>query len=256
MARASLRDFITLRYDRGNEVLVSQLVLLKVGTTFETLRSRRGDYEVWFEAAWQLGAKMRVVRVSEGEALPDIGACSGVVVTGSPAMVTDRAEWSVATTEWLARALDQVPILGVCYGHQLLGEAAGGRVLDNPFGRQLGTLSVKLTVEGKQDALLEGLPDPLIVHASHRQAVVELPLRAVRLAESPRDPNHAFRIGERAWGVQFHPEFDADITRAYIRQREATLVSEGDDPAALLSDVRDTAHGTRLLARFVELCSL
>jgi GMP synthase (glutamine-hydrolysing) len=245
-----------LRYDHGHEVRVSQLLLLKVGTTFQSLRSRRGDYDAWFEAAWQLGAKMRVVRVSEGEALPDIGACSGVVVTGSPSMVTDRADWSVATAEWLARAIDRLPILGVCYGHQLLGEAAGGRVLDNPLGRQLGTLHAQLTEEGKRDALLDGLVDPLIVHASHRQAVVELPAAAVRLAQSPRDPNHVFRIGERAWGVQFHPEFDADITRAYIREREATLQSEGDDPTALLAAVQETTHGTQLLRRFVALCAL
>ncbi len=232
------------------------LVLLKVGTTFESLRSRRGDYDTWFEAAWQLGARMRVVRVSEGEPLPELGACSGVVVTGSPAMVTDRADWSVKTADWLANALDRVPILGVCYGHQLLGEAAGGRVLDNPLGRQVGTLRAQLTAEGKQDKLLEVLPDPLIVHASHRQALVELPAGAVRLAETSRDPNHAFRVGERAWGVQFHPEFDADITRAYIREREVTLASEGDDPSALLSAVRDTPHGTQLLKRFVELCEL
>jgi GMP synthase (glutamine-hydrolysing) len=67
------------------------------------------------------------------------------------------------------------------------------------------------------------------------------------------DPNAAFRLGDRAWGIQFHPEFDADIMRGYIRGRSGLIAEEGGDPVALEAACRDSAHGRALLARFGEL---
>ncbi len=103
------------------------------------------------------------------------------------------------------------------------------------------------------DALFEGLPEDLQVLASHVESVLELPPGAVLLGSTALDPNHVYRIGQRAWGVQFHPEFDADITRGYIAGRRELLLKEGLDPSALGLACKDSEHGSAVLARFAEI---
>lgn len=230
-----------------------KFLLLKTGTTVPNVAERRGDFEAWFARGLGLDEKdLDVVRVYEGEPLPDVDAHEGVVVTGSAAMVTDEAPWSLESERFLAEAVKaHVPVLGVCYGHQLLARALGGEVLQNPRGRQVGTVDVKLTEDGRRDPLLGQLPSTLHVPVSHSQAVSRLPPGARRLASSPRDDNHAFAFGDRTWGVQFHPEFDADIVRGYIDARETALRAEGLDVDALRRNATDTSHGSELLRGFV-----
>jgi GMP synthase (glutamine-hydrolysing) len=88
---------------------------------------------------------------------------------------------------------------------------------------------------------------------SHVQSVVALPKGATLLAHTERDPHHAFKLGERAYGVQFHPEFDADIVRGYIDARRARIEQEGHDARSLWERARDTLHGARVLQRFAHL---
>lgn len=234
---------------------VGPVLIVKTGTTVPAVRERRGDYEQWFAAGMGLSDRqVSVCRVDEGAALPDPADLGAIVVTGSSAMVTDRLPWSEHTAAWLRGAVERgVCVLGVCYGHQLLAHAFGGTVEYNPLGRQIGTLDVVLTPDAEQDALLSGFPTVLHVPVSHRQSVTALPEGARLLATTPRDPHHAFSLGERAWGVQFHPEFDADIVRGYIDARRADLAAEGLDPERLHDHARDTADGTLLLRRFAQL---
>jgi GMP synthase (glutamine-hydrolysing) len=142
-------------------------------------------------------------------------------------------------------------VLGICYGHQLLAHGLGGEVGRNPRGREIGTVAVE--VADPRDRLLAGLPTRLTVQVTHRESVLRLPDGAARLAGNPADPHQAFRFGERAWGVQFHPEFDADVMRGYLRARREELIGEGLDPDALLAACVEAPDGERLLARFAEI---
>ena len=76
------------------------------------------------------------------------------------------------------------------------------------------------------------------------------------LAGNAADPHHAFAWGEQAWGVQFHPEFDADVIRAYLTARRELLLEEGMDAERLEGEVTETPDGTRLLRRFAALAGL
>jgi GMP synthase (glutamine-hydrolysing) len=234
-----------------------QLLLLKVGHTFEHIAAQRGDYDLWFRE--RLGAAdgaMAVHHIDRGEALPDRFDYAGIVVTGSFALVTDREPWSVAVSAYLREAVQRaVPTLGVCYGHQLLADAFGGEVADNPRGRHAGTAFVQLSSEAAVDPLFSGMPETLQVQVSHRQSVISLPRQATLLASCATDPHHAFRIGELAWGVQFHPEFDAWVARSYIEARREIFVAEGRDPDALMAAVEESDHGARILTRFARLVS-
>lgn len=236
---------------------MSRVLVIKAGSTLPGIRARRGDFESWIAHGMQLAQDaVEVVAVAEGALLPDPGAPAGVVVTGSSSMVSAREPWSERTGAWLASAVRAgTPVLGICYGHQLLAHALGGRVGPNPRGREIGTIRLRFAPEARQDALLGALPARALAHATHLEAVLELPLGARRLAESDVDPNQAFAIGARAWGVQFHPEFDADVMRGYLEGRRAALRDEGLDADRLLAEVRETPEAAALLRRFANLLS-
>jgi GMP synthase (glutamine-hydrolysing) len=198
--------------------------------------------------------RVRIAPVYADAVLPAPASLAGVVVTGSSAMVSERAPWSERTAAWLASAaFAGTPVLGICYGHQLLAHALGGRVARNPRGREIGTIEVRLQAAARGDALFAGLAEPLRVQATHVESVLELPAGARWLAASAGDPHQAFAVGERAWGVQFHPEFDADIVRAYLMARRDALRAEGLDPDALLRGASDSQAGVALLRRFARL---
>lgn len=231
------------------------VLIVKTGATLPSVAARRGDFEDWIAAGMGLEPpRIRVVRVFEGETLPDSRNFAGAVVTGSAAMVTDREPWSEATAEWLGAAISAgTPVLAICYGHQLLAHALGGRVEKNPRGREIGTVQVALAAAARDDELLGEFPGALLVQSSHLESVLELPPDATRLATTKLDPNHAFRIGRSAWGVQFHPEFDADIVRGYIAARRADILEEGIDADALSRSAVDGPDGTAVLRRFAQI---
>ncbi|HVJ16168.1 MAG TPA: glutamine amidotransferase [Polyangiaceae bacterium] len=191
----------------------------------------------------------RVVDVRSAEP-PPLAELAGIIVTGSASSVTERAPWMLATERYLAQAVDRgPPLLGICFGHQLLGQALGGRVEKNPLGREIGTV----TADVVEDDPLLSERRPFTVNTTHMDSVTELP-RGVRvLARTALEPHAALRFGERAWGVQFHPEFDAGVVRGYINARADIIAAEGSDPARLHDAAEDAEPGAEVLARFVML---
>jgi len=234
---------------------MKRLLIVKTGGTLPELRAQRGDYEEWIAAGMGLARDaVDVALVASGAPLPPPDAVAGAVVTGSSAFVSEREPWSERTGEWLACAVGQgTPVLGICYGHQLLAHALGGEVGRNPRGREIGTVEVRRLAPARSDPLLGfwGAAEP--AHVTHVESVLALPDGAVHLAESDLDPVQAFRVGERAWGVQFHPEFDADTVRAYLSARTEKVRAEGLDPETLHAGIRETPAAARILRRFAEL---
>lgn len=231
------------------------VVIVKTGEPSPAVIERLGSFEAWILRGMGVPShSTEVVTVFHDAELPAPDAVGGVVITGSAAMVPDLLPWSERTASWLRRVVATgLPVLGICYGHQLLAHALGGRVGDNPKGREIGTVRVRLLPAAETDPLFSGMPNELLVQATHLQSVLELPGGAVPLGESEGDPHHAFRFGSQAWGVQFHPEFDAGIMRTYLAERHDLLVREGLDPEALSERVADPGHGTALLRAFADL---
>lgn len=219
------------------------------------LQQQRGDFEDWMiEALAICRSQVETVDVSVGEQLPEFHQVSGVVITGSHAMVTEHHDWSEYSAEWIKVAADkQIPTLGICYGHQLIAYALGGSVDYMADGREVGTLPVKLHPSAQEDALLHDLPEQILVQLSHRQAVMELPPDAVLLASSDRVPFEAFRYGDRVWGMQFHPEFSTDVMQAYTKYARSGLESEGFDPDYIYRQITDTPNGLTIMQRFAGL---
>ena len=230
------------------------LLIIKTGSTAASVPAARGALEQGI-ADGLAPLPVCTVDVSAGETLPSWDSVAGAVVTGSPAMVSDRLPWSERTAAWLRTAMEQdlLPLLGICYGHQLLAHALGGTVDYHPRGREIGTTDIVLYQAAATDALFRDLPQRFAVHVTHMQSVVRLPQGAVRLAGNAFEPYQGLRFAKRAWGLQFHPEFDAGIMLAYVREREQDLIAEGVDIAALRAAVRDTPEAAALLQRFAVL---
>ncbi len=234
---------------------VDKVLIVKTGDTLRTVADERGNFDDWIIRGLGLSRqRIEVVDVFRNDSLPHSDRYSGVVVTGSSAYVTDREPWSERTASWLVDVVRaQTPLLGICYGHQLLAHGHGGRVDRNPLGREIGTIEVRLSEAASRDPLLQGFPPALQVQATHLESVVELPPGAQLLASSDRDPHQAFSLGPAAWGVQFHPEFDAHIIRGYIEARRDLLRGEGQDADSLRAAAVDSTYGDQLLRRFSEL---
>jgi GMP synthase (glutamine-hydrolysing) len=235
---------------------MKKLLIVKVGDTLPELAERCGDFEDWFIAGLGLEpSHLLVFDPRSGADFPPYGQLGGVLVTGSHAMVTERQPWSERVAEWLPAVVErEIPTLGVCYGHQLLAHAFGGEVGDNPNGTQEGTTCVQLTPAGQADALLGGLGvEAFDAQVSHAQSVLALPPGATRLAYDGWDANQSFRMGKNAWGVQFHPEMNADISRTYIEAERAELLAQGQDPDQILAAVRETPLAAEVLRRFARL---
>jgi GMP synthase (glutamine-hydrolysing) len=229
-------------------------LIIETGTPLAHLR-RHGSFGHWIRVAAGLhGRQVRHCRVMEGEPLPPAAAHAGVLVTGSGAMVTERADWSERSADWLRDAAHAgLPLFGICYGHQLLAHALGGEVGYNPRGREMGTVPVAPSAAAANDPLLSGLGESFVAHTTHLQSVLQPPPQAQVLASSERDDCQAFRWGQAVWGVQFHPEFSAGMMRGYIQARSDALTSEGTCPRQLLEQVRPAPQARRVLRRFIHV---
>lgn len=178
---------------------------------------------------------------------------AAVVISGSPASVYEREPWMVRTEPWLRALLaTHVPVLGICFGHQLLAQALGGRVAPNPRGREVGTKFIERLAP---DPLFDGVAARFVANCFHDDTVSVVPAAAEVLARSSLDEHHCLRFDQAAYGVQFHPEFDAHVMRSYILARAASLRAQGQSPEQLLAGVQDAVAGQRVLRNFIRRCA-
>jgi GMP synthase (glutamine-hydrolysing) len=230
----------------------AQIIIVKTGEPVPSVRERRGEFADLIEQtigpAW--GGGYQVVD-ARAEAPPTAGAADGaaaVVITGSAASVADREPWMLRAEAWLRAVVAAgTPTFGICFGHQLLAQALGGEVRRNPRGREMGTKIIERTAN---DPLFEGLPDHFLAQVTHVDTVARLPPGAAVLARSALEDHHAIRFSEACYGVQFHPELDADVLRAYVASRREILQAEGFDVDQMLAEVRDAEAG-RTLRNFI-----
>lgn len=237
------------------------LLILKTGRTFPELAARRGDFEDWFTARLSApgiaphgGLRISVIDAQAASALPPVSGIDGIVVTGSPQSVHEEEPWSVRAGEWLSSAaLAGAPMLGVCYGHQLLAHATGGRSGQNPAGREIGVVEVAVL---QADPLFTDLPPRFPVFTTHCDAVLVAPPQARVLAGNAHTGIQALALGERARTVQWHPEFDVDVMRHYLLTR-AAMIDEESGPGTterLLTELRQVPSGDIVLRNFINYC--
>lgn len=162
-----------------------------------------------------------------------------VVLGGTPGPLEDeRAPWLGPTRELMRSTLDAgIPLLGVCLGAQLLAVVAGGHVAEAARGGEVGLSAVRMTDAAASDPLLHDLPDDLRTLQWHFLEVRELPSGSVSLCTSERCSNQAFRVGESAWGLQFHLEATTRTAVDWTATGTADLATVGLTADQVVSDV-------------------
>lgn len=199
-----------------------RFAIFKAGRSTERGRRDLGDVHGMFMSLLaQPEDDWEVFEVREGMFPERLEVFDGIVITGSPKSVYEDIPWVHQLLDVTREAYKAgVPLLGVCFGHQVVAQALGGEVIKNPKGWDLGINQLELTAEGRRIPGLAQAPQPLRVLELHQDMVSRLPPGAQRLATSKTTENEMFRIGNQVLCIQGHPEMDNEEVRDIITSRD------------------------------------
>ena len=193
----------------------------------------------------EAGVLSEVAEPYAGTPLPaDLDGYDALVVLGGSASANDDAEvpWLGPTKDLLRGAVaGGTPTLAICLGAQLLAVALGGRVTRGADGPEIGPALVAKRDVAATDPLFGPVPFTPDVVQWHYDGITALPPGAVLLASSPRYPTQAFRLGEAAWGLQFHIETTPLMVKSWAEGDAARLAEHGIDMDRVLARL-DEAH--------------
>jgi GMP synthase-like glutamine amidotransferase len=232
-----------------------KLSILQVGETPASLRGRFPRFDTFFErmlGETDNGFTFDSVPILDGVPLPDPRAIEGVVITGSAVGVYDHTEWIDPLRRFIRDAYaTQVPMLGVCFGHQIMADALGGEVRKSEKGWGVGRHVYGVT---HRHAALSELPGEIAIAASHQDQVIMPPQDAEVFLASEFTPNAGLVYGNgAAISVQPHPEFDVAFSRALVELRRGNPLPDAfvDERLASLDAPVDNSRLAAALARFL-----
>lgn len=242
---------------RAMLLCVKKLVVLRSGPVIPEVSARLGEFAGWIQrevgSAW--GGPWDERDLRRRDDLPELSALSGEVagfiITGSSGSVTERAPWMLEAEAYLREVVEaEVPVFGICFGHQILAQALGGEVVKGGF-YEVGTVEVRVRPHDPRDVMFEGMPDRFLANGTHRDTVARPPPGARVLAETDVDACTAMSIGETTRSVQYHPEMNGEAMRGYIDTRGELIASYGQDARAVREAVVDDPVGSEVLRTFV-----
>ena len=191
-------------------------------------------------------SQIKIVNIYENN-LPTISKDSVWIILGSRYSVYDEIEWINLFEKHIQIGIEnRVPMLGICFGHQILGSAIGGSVVNNNTGWEIGSSIVSLTENGRRSALFKGLQDSFSVYESHHDTVIDLPENVDILAQNEYGLQ-SFSYDDFIFGVQFHPEFSFEVMKAYYSARIEKI---GNNKKY---DVNNLNQGLKVIDNFIDI---
>jgi len=169
-------------------------------------------------------------------------------------MVTDELPWSIKMEKYIKKiSKTNIPLLGICYGHQLISKALGGKSGFNKKGKEIGVVKITNLSFTNNDPLLKNFPKKFFAFETHYQTVQKLPAKAKILAKNMKDNTQAVRFTKNIWGVQFHPEFDKVIMKEYIVNQKDAIEKLGISKEKLLKDLKSCDISNTVLKNFSDI---
>jgi GMP synthase-like glutamine amidotransferase len=228
--------------------------LLECDHVAERFRWIAGDYREMFAAlishyAPQLS--FRCFDVCHGELPASLDACEAYLCTGSRSSVYDDAGWIQALKDFVRRAHGVgKPFVGICFGHQMLAEALGGKTERAVHGWGVGVHCLEVV---QTETWMQPKQASCKLQFMHQDQVERLPEHSVLLARSDHCPVAMFRLGRTMLGIQAHPEFTAAYGEALLIDRSERIGAERVAAArASLSQATDEGVMARWIAQFLE----
>ncbi|MEZ4959027.1 MAG: hypothetical protein R2830_04355 [Saprospiraceae bacterium] len=197
--------------------------LLECDHVLPKFRPIAGDYSDMFRALFP-ALELVNYDVCNGHFPASPHECDGYLVTGSKHSVYDEVDWILELKAFVKAIYESGrTYVGVCFGHQMLGEALGGKVEKAKTGWHVGVHSFDVTA--KEDWMKPPLEQFNLLMSCQDQ-VVKLPENSVVLAKTPTCPVAMFRVGENMLGIQAHPEFPKPYARALLESRRERIGAE------------------------------
>ena len=225
---------------------MKNIIIFDCGPSISEVSDMYGSSPEWIQNILSdVGCKFLWVKSYAGDKVGnDMG--DAWIITGSPRSVYEEKDWMLNLESKIRYSEENhIPVLGICFGHQLIAKSLGGIVDLNPNGWELGSYPIELTAEGLKSSILYGIQNNDIVYQSHQDCVVTLPQRAKKLAFNSKGIQ-AFSINDYIYGVQFHPEFSYDIIRKYVQVRMNKGIKV-DNPL-----VTESNAGVNVLLNFIK----
>jgi GMP synthase (glutamine-hydrolysing) len=204
---------------------MKHILILSCGPGLVDIRNEYGHAIEWIQRGVD-SSKFRFTSmdVYKGK-IPNYTVADAWIITGSSASVYDDVDWIVELEESIKQAVEvEKPMLGICFGHQLIAQSMGGKVEKNIRGWELGSYPMSNISE---HPLFENISNSDYFYNSHQDIVTELPNGSRSIADNEMG-NQAFHFGKWIYGVQFHPEFTHNIMNKYVEVRQNMGASVND----------------------------
>ena len=227
---------------------MKNLLIIDCGKTLDPVKTEFGHCVDWISSV-ALDTCSFAISVSEvyrGDKI-SIDQFDGMVITGSADSVYNELPWMLYLEKKIIEFdKKNIPILGICFGHQLIVKAFGGTVEKNSRGWEIGSTEISLTEAGKKSKLFNKIPVEFTVYESHQDTASFISDKMSVLAENVMG-NQAVVCNDTTYGVQFHPEFSQEISQAYLNSRRSL------DPDIEFKNVEHSLYGYEVLKNYIKL---